>query len=105
MRRSPKGEQSALATQTQTQQKCGSALAVRGVNVEETALEKRKSKQRADGSKEFTVTEQKRRRLSCKTSGKEVESQSITKRRQVKETENEVIETSTITITRVRRKS
>jgi len=78
--------------------------ASRGVKVVESASEKRQQRQRADGSREMAVTRRITKKASCGRTGALVESQTVTKRRQVTENAHEVVETSTVTVKRVRRK-
>jgi len=89
---SPKSSQGTLATPP------------KGAKVETTAKETRTLKRGADGSCKAVVTQEKRRRITGKQ-GEDIMTESVTRQRQVRETEHEIEEISTITVKRVRRKS
>mmetsp|Transcript_29325 Transcript_29325/g.84272 ORF Transcript_29325/g.84272 Transcript_29325/m.84272 type:complete len:236 (+) Transcript_29325:114-821(+) len=76
----------------------------RGVKIAESACEQREQRQLADGTRETAIMQRVTNEMACEATGVVLEAQRVTRRRRIKETSHEIVETSTVTVRRVRRK-
>lgn len=70
----------------------------------EKVLTRRMVKKGPAGSIVTTATEKREREVACRHTGAKVETQTVTRKRKVTETKDEIIETATVIVKRVRKK-
>jgi len=77
----------------------------KNVKVTESAKRQQKLEKSADGSKKKAeATMSKQRKITCKTTGRHLETKTVSKKRKVVETKGKIVEVETVEVKRVRSK-